>query len=59
MNAVLVPGRQQSGSVMYLPIYLYILSHILFHCGLLQDVEYNSPVVYFINNGLYLLILDP
>ena len=23
-------------------IYIYILFHILFHCGLLQDIEYSS-----------------
>ena len=27
---------------LYIPIYVYILSHIIFHYGLLQDIEYSS-----------------
>ena len=37
-NVVLVSGVEQSDSV----IYIHILFHILFHYGLLQDIEYSS-----------------
>ena len=38
--SVLVSGVQQSDSVV--PIHVYILFHILFYYGLLQDFEYSS-----------------
>ena len=37
-NVVLISAVQQSDSVIYIYIYIYIL----FHCGLLQDIEYSS-----------------
>ena len=39
-NVVLVSGVQQSDSVIH--TYIYILFPILFHYGLLQDIEYSS-----------------
>ena len=43
-NAGLISAVQQNGLVMYTHthIYIYILFYILFHYGLLQDIEYNS-----------------
>ena len=45
---MLVSGIQQSNSVFYTHthththIYISLFVHILFHCGLLQDIEYSS-----------------
>ena len=43
-NVMLVSGIQQSNSVFYTHTHMYIslFVHILFHCGLLQDIEYSS-----------------
>ena len=37
-NVALVSSVPQSDSV----IHIYIILHIVFHCGLLQDIEYHS-----------------
>ena len=60
---MLVSGIQQSDSVIhkYIFICIHVLFHILFHYGLLQDIEYvlysrTSLFIYFIYSNLYLLI---
>ena len=37
-NVVLITAVQQSDPIKY----IYILFHVLFHCGLSQDIEYSS-----------------
>ena len=61
-NVVLVSGVQQSDSVIHICVHRFIIFHIRFHYGLLQDAEYSplcytvGPCLYFTYSSLNLLI---
>ena len=63
-NVVLISGIQHSDSHIYIYIYIYIhiyiLFQILFHCRLLQDIEYSSlcymSLLFIAYSSVYMLI---